>query len=133
MTLAERSLESLLPVLYRNSYEQVLEQEVKALREIVKDILRDIKGREFLSTQLLSALEQQVMRVHSGLMNIRHTYTSSNSIDVVVGFEHDLELLSVQKVRTQETTARDLIELKQSFWHYLWLLKQKETELLLIK
>ena len=84
-----------------------------------------------MEDHLLSTLEKQVMRVHSGLMNVRSAYTQS--LDVVIGLEHDLELLSVQKVRTQETTARDLIELKKVLWTYLRLLKEKEAQLLVLR
>ena len=129
MTLTEPSLENLLPVLYRGSYNKILEQEEKALRDIVKDILVDIKGRQLLGRHLLRSLEQQVMHIHSGLMNLRNNYTASASLDAIIGLEHGLEAIAVQKARTQEATARDSIELKKSLWHYIWMLKQKQAQI----
>ena len=126
MTTA-RSLEYLLPLLQSQSYTPVLSAEVAALRTIVGDILQDIHGRKSLEHRLLTSLESQASRVHSALLNLRQTYVI-RSLDALIAFEHDLETLSLQKTRTQEATAHDLIELKKVLWHYFFLLKQREAQ-----
>ena len=73
------------------------------------------------------------MHIHSGLMNLRNSYAINTSLDAVIGLEHGLEAIAVQKVRTQEATARDSIELKKSLWHYIWMLKQRKAQLSLIQ
>ena len=126
------SLDYLLPLLSSGSYSSIIQAEVSALRTIVKDILQDIQGRKGLEGRLLSDLEGHVMRIHSGLMNLRSTYANT-SLDAVIGLEHELGAITQQKIRSQESTARDLIELKKQLWHYFLLLKQKEAQLNLFK
>ena len=80
----ERSLDYLLPLLSSGSYSSIIKTEASALRSIVRDILSDIQGRKSLEHRLLFALDHHVMRIHSGLMNLRSSYANT-SIDAVIG------------------------------------------------
>ena len=105
------------------SYANVLDQEVASLKAVVKDILKDIGARSELGIHLLSELEQSVMQLHSGLMNMRQGY-NIDSMDRVIALEIELDKVELQKVHTKETTARDTLELKKVLWHY-WLELQR--------
>ena len=132
MSSDSSSLDYLLPILASNNvYRQVLQKEVSALQDIVKDVIVNLRGRKGLEHRLLTALGRQESHVRSGLMNIRNIY-SHISLEGVFALEHDLEMLGMQKVRTQETTARDMIELKKSLWHYWKVLQEKEAQLLVL-
>ena len=127
------SLESLLQLFPAGSPLQFLDREIAALADVVGDILKDIKERETLETDLLSELERSVMQLHTALIGLRQQSYTVNTLPGVVSLERELDRVEIQKIQTRERSARDLLELKKILWHYRLMLKRKEGHLYFLK
>lgn len=121
-------LEYLLPLSPASTPEIFLGSEIATLKTVVADILLEIEKRKSLEEILLSSLEKRVSHLKSELMNLQPSYSITrhfNRLERIIALEHDLEKAQLEKIHTQEATAKDLLELKKLLWRY-WLLLNKK-------
>ena len=126
MTTQDTSLEYILP-LYINPI-KFIEKECDALQQVVGDIFFEIRRRKKLEGNLIKNLEHRVMHLNTELMNLPISY-KINSLDRKIALEHDREFIELEKVKLQESTIKDIIELKKILWHY-WLQLSKKQQFL---
>lgn len=120
------SLEYLLPLLY-DAPLGFIATEISALKKVIAVILQEVHHKENLEQKLLSSLESREMHLRSKLMNVKPSYTM-NRLEHIIALEHELGQMAIQKVKTQEQSAHDIIELRKLLWHYWLLLHKKEAQ-----
>lgn len=131
MPAQDPSLEYLLPLFSQFSPARLLQAEITSLKKIIADILNEIHRREYLEDRLLSALEQQVMHLHTELMREDRIYVGITQ--QTTALEQSLGAVEIQKVHTREKTAMEVLDLKKLLWHYWLLLQRKEAQLYMLK
>jgi len=104
-----------------------LQVEISALELVVGDILKEMGQREVLEKKLLSSLEDRIMKLRSELMNLPVSYTFSFK-DRQIALEQTIEEIFVRKIGTEETTQRDILELKKLLWEKWLLLEKKKAQ-----
>ena len=100
-----------------------LEAGGSALEQVIGDIFQEIGQRKVLEQRLLSSLEDRIMKLRSELMNLPVGYTFSFR-DRQIALEQNIEQLAMRKAGVEETTSRELLELKKMLWEK-WLLLEK--------
>ena len=118
------SLDYLLPILSKKSPARILQAEMISLKKVVASILQEINQRKNLEHNLLYELEKRIMHLHTEIFKTDIPYfigIPRQSISI----EKSIDKVERQKIKTQEQSARDILELNKQLWHY-WLLFQKK-------
>ena len=131
MSAQEPSLGYILPLFSQFSPAQLLQTEIAILKKVIADILKEINKREHLEDKLLSALEQQVMHLHTELIREDRLYIGLSQ--QTTALEQSLGAVEIQKIHTREKTAGDILDLKKLLWHYWLLLQRKEAQLYILR
>jgi hypothetical protein len=120
------SLDYLLPQAANYSVDSLLNSETSALRKIVAGVLSEINRRQALEEELLYSLEYRELALGSERHSLRPDLRRSD-LEQAIALDRNLIRLEELKTRSREVAAKDIIELKKSFWHYWLMLQHKEA------
>jgi hypothetical protein len=120
------SLNYLLPQTADYSLTFLLDSETSSLRKIVAGVLSEINRRQALEEELLYSLEYRELALGSERHSLRPDLRQSD-LEQAIALDRNLIRLEEQKAQSREAAAKDIIELKKSFWHYWLMLQHKEA------
>lgn len=109
-----------------------MQRKIVSLRQLVSAINHEIRRRQKLENNLLSTLFEREISLDIKLLNLRPS-GDRIELETRTALEHSLEQVAQQRIQTKETTARDLIDLNKTLWHYWLELEKKQAQLYFLR